>query len=181
MASLEAGQSVVLVEADPFQPGLRSLVSFEDAEPVLGLLDYLIGAAELDDVVQWTSIPQLMLVSAGSKRPVSITALLEGERGRSFVSDLSGVADLVILDCPPVGPRSDSVLIASRADAVLMVVDLHRSSERGVQETVRRLRVTGTRLLGVVVNRDPAAGAVDHDRAGYPKSSRFSSRVATRS
>jgi capsular exopolysaccharide synthesis family protein len=159
MATLEAGQSVLLVEADPFRPGLRSLVEFDEETPGSGLLEYLSGMADLDDIIERTPVPGLMFVAAGSRQPTSITGLLEGERGRSFVDDVSGLADVVILDCPPVGPRSDALLIASCADAVLMVVDLQRSDERDVLDTVRRLRRTGAQLLGIVLNRDTSASA----------------------
>lgn len=160
MATLEAGQSVLLVEADPFRPGLRSLVEPYGEPPAAGLLEYLSGVADLPDIVEETTVPHLMFVPAGSRQPASITGLLEGERGRSFVNDLSGLADVVILDCPPVGPRSDALLIASHAEAVLMVVDLQRSDEAAVLETVRRLRRTGAHLVGIVINRDSSTSAV---------------------
>jgi len=163
MATLEAGQSVLLVEADPFRPGLWALVESdapesdgEGAPP--GLLEYLSGTAKLDDIVQRTTVPNLKFVSAGFRQPTSITGLLEGERGRSLVPRLSALADVVILDCPPVGPRSDSLIIASYADGVLMVVDFQRTDEGHVLDAVRRLRRTGVEVLGIVLNRDTAAG-----------------------
>lgn len=173
MATLEAGQSVLLIEADPFRPGLRSLVELNGATPRPGLLEYLSGMADLDEIVAPTTVPGLMFVSAGSRQPTSMMGLLEGERGRSFVSNLAALADIVILDCPPVGPRSDALLIASYADAVLIVVDLERSSERDVVETVRRLRRTDAELLGIVLNRDTSATATydyreDRQKPGIP-------------
>lgn len=165
MAALEAGQSVLLVDTDPFRPGLRPLIEPFGGEPSdAGLLDYLAGVAGLDDIIERTTVPDLMFVAAGSHHATSFTRLLEGERGRAFVSELSGLADLVILDCPPVGPRSDAVLIASEAEAVLMVVDVQRSDENDVLDTLRRLRRAGTHLLGLVLNRDSSANAVyDYD------------------
>ena len=164
MATLEAGQSFLLVEADPFRPGLSSVVEAElagsqgvGAGP--GLLEYLAGRADLDDIVEPMAVPGLGFVHAGLSQPMSVTGLLEGERGRTLVRDLSRLADVVILDCPPVAPRSDAVLIASYADAVLMVVDLARSDERDVLNTVRRVRRTGAHLVGIVLNRDTSASA----------------------
>jgi polysaccharide biosynthesis transport protein len=167
MAALEAGQSVLLVDTDPFRPGLRSLIEpFGGEMSGAGLLEYLAGTAGLDDIIERTTVPDLMFVPAGSHQLTSFTRLLEGERGRAFVSDLSGLADLVILDCPPVGPRSDAVLIASEADAVLMVVDLQRSDENDVLDTLRRLRRAGAHLLGIVLNRDTSASAGYDYQAG---------------
>jgi capsular exopolysaccharide synthesis family protein len=159
MAMLEAGQSVLLVEADPFRPGLRSLVEPNGATPRPGLLEYLSGMADLDEIVAPTTVPNLMFIHAGFRQTTSMTGLLEGERGRSFASKLAALADVVVLDCPPVGPRSDALLIASYADAVLIIVDLERSDERVVVDTVRRLGRTGAQLLGIVLNRDTSASA----------------------
>lgn len=160
MATLEAGQSVLLVDGDPFRPGLRTLLEPYAETTGPGLLEYLSGTAGLDDIIERTTVPNLMFVPAGSRQPASITRLLEGERGRSFTTDLSGLADVVIVDCPPVGPRSDAILIASEADSVLMVVDLQRSDENDVLDTVRRLRRAGSRVLGIVLNREASASAV---------------------
>jgi capsular exopolysaccharide synthesis family protein len=155
MAMLEAGQSVLLIEADPFRPGLRALLGYDpDEAATAGLLEYLEGTASLNEIIVQTAQPGLTFVSSGAGRPLSITGLLEGERGRSFTDDMSGLADIVILDCPPVGPRSDAILIASAADAVILVADLGQSDERSILETVRRLRRAGANLLGFVLNRD---------------------------
>ena len=160
MATLEAGQSVLLVDGDPFRPGLHPLIEPYAEATGPGLLEYLSGTVGLNEVIERTTVPGLMFVPAGSRQPASITRLLEGERGRTFVSDLAGLADVVILDCPPVGPRSDAILIASEADAVLMVVDLQRSDETDVLDTVKRLRRAGGKILGIVLNRDTSASAV---------------------
>ena len=104
-------------------------------------------------------VPGLTFVPAGSLQRESITGLLERERGRSFVRKLADLADVVILDCPPVGARSDAILLASYADAVLLIVDLKQSTERDVAETVDRLRRTSAHLAGIVINRDESGAA----------------------
>ena len=105
-AAVEAGQSVLLVEADPYRPGLHSIVDvIEDAEADTGagLLDYLAGRAALDDIVKSTAVPNLAFIPAGSVRTESISGLLEQTDGRTFVDELADRADLVILDCPRSG------------------------------------------------------------------------------
>jgi capsular exopolysaccharide synthesis family protein len=160
MANLEAGESVLLVEADPYRPGLSRLVKpHGDAARGPGLLDYLSGTAPIHKIIQPTAMPSLSFVPAGTLKTGSITGLLERARGRSFVHDLAPYADVMILDCPPVAPRSDAVLIASVADAVLLVVDLKQSDENDTAETVGRLRSANVNLVGVVLNQDESVSA----------------------
>jgi len=159
MAMLEAGQSVVLVEADPFRPALRALVEFEARPDGPGLLEYLSGDVDLVDAIETTSMPGLLFLSAGAQAPVSVTGLLEGELGRSLVPSLSLLADIVVLDCPPVGPRSDAIVLASYTDAVILVVDGRRSDHTTVTDVIGRLRRARARLLGIVLNRDASSGA----------------------
>lgn len=163
-AALEAGQSVVLVEADPYRPSLRRVVEGPGAQDSglsdgAGLLDYLSGRATIDEIVKPTAVPELSFVPAGELAMESITGLLEQTQGRMFVDELAKLADLVILDCPPLGPRSDAVLLAAAADAVIMVVDIKHSEEQAVTDAVRRLRSARVQLIGVVLNRDTSAVA----------------------
>src|SRR3954452_6495574 len=173
MAALEAGQSVLLVEADIYRPGLRQLVDWPAGEgdgrgP--GMFDYLAGMAALDEIIQATATPGLRFVAAGTPIVDSITGLLEGKRGRAFVNDLAGMADVVVLDCPPVGPRSDAVLFAAEAEGVLFVVDLKRSSEEEITSAIRRLRGARANVLGAVVNRDDSETAAYEYTPGGPSS-----------
>jgi tyrosine-protein kinase Etk/Wzc len=165
MAFLEAGESVLLVEADPYRTGLRDLLDVSDAElggP--GLLDHLAGAAPLDDVVRDGPLPGIAFVPSGSPRAQSMSTLLRSPRGQRLVRDLEGHADVVLLDCPPAGARSDALRIAAMADVAVLVVDLEEGREIDIAGAVRRLRATGANLAGVVLNRDGSTAAADDAR-----------------
>jgi capsular exopolysaccharide synthesis family protein len=160
-AALEAGQTVILVEVDAYRPALRRIIEASNADNDLdgpGLLDYLSDEATLGEIIKPTAMPGLSFVSAGSLRTQSITGLLE-QHQVTFIHELAALADLVILDCPPVGARSDGILIAAIADAVLLVVDAKRSSDRDLRDAVRRLRSARAEIVGVVLNRDDSASA----------------------
>ena len=158
-AMLESGRKVLLVEADFFRPDLRSLLGMELDAWSPGLADYLSGTASLASIVHDTTTPGLRFICSGAQQSASVNGLLAGARGRTVVHALSRQADLVILDCPPAGLRSAAILIAAPVDAVLMVVDLERSKERDVLETVKRLRMTGAHVRGIVLNHDRSASS----------------------
>jgi capsular exopolysaccharide synthesis family protein len=164
-AALEAGQTVLLVEVDAYRPALRRVIDMPADRGGAGLLDYLGGVATMDEIIKPTARPGLSFVPAGRLSMDSFTGLLEQRHGRAFVRELAEFADLVILDCPPVGPRSDAVVIAAIVDAVLLVVDVRRSSDKELVDTVHRLRSATAELVGVVLNRDETK-ASEYDYRG---------------
>jgi succinoglycan biosynthesis transport protein ExoP len=158
MAAAEAGQSVLLIEGDVKRPGLhRAIGAFDPKEARPGLTDYLTGRWSAADVVHQTAHPGLSFVPVGIDPPTHMMPWLEGPRGRTLVDDLAGPADLVIVDCPPVGASAEAVVLAARAEAVLFVVDLKLSSKRAIESALSRLTAANSRLLGAVMNRDGTA------------------------
>jgi polysaccharide biosynthesis transport protein len=174
-AALEAGQTVILVEVDAYRPALRRVMEPGPDHDLdgAGLLDYLSDRATLDEIVKPTATPGLSFVPAGSLATGSITGLIEQQQG-AFIQEFAELADLVILDCPPVGPRSDAILIAAIADAVILVVDTKHSRENEVANAARLLRAARAEVVGVVLNRDDSPLA----EYSYQESSRNGMRKA---
>jgi capsular exopolysaccharide synthesis family protein len=179
LAALEAGQTVILVEADAYRPALRRLIAAApDDLDGPGLLDYLSERATLDEIVKPTATPGLSFVPAGSLETGSITGLIEQRQG-AFIQELAELADLVILDCPPVGPRSDAILIAAIADAVILVVDARHSRPEDVSDAARLLRSARAEVVGVVLNRDDSPSAeYDYHKAPQKGSRRKQKKLA---
>ena len=61
--------------------------------------------------------------------------------------------DCVIVDSPPVNSSGGAVLLASKVDAVVLVVEAERLRWEVIQRTVAILEDAGTTILGVVLNR----------------------------
>jgi Mrp family chromosome partitioning ATPase len=166
MAAIEAGQRVVLVEADTYRPSLHPLVDRYDpgrrVPTVPGLVDYLTGHVSLDAVIHPTGHPSLSFVPAGPRPVGSMVQLLEADAGRRFVYELAADADLVLFDCPPIGQRADGVILATRTDAVLLVVDLKVSTRRIIEDSLRRFPAGLALLIGAVVNRDSTIASTQY-------------------
>jgi capsular exopolysaccharide synthesis family protein len=168
LAAVEAGQRIVLVEADVKEPRLSGLIESSNGAggSSAGLADYLAGKVALEKVVRRTRHQGLSFVPAGAVPPAGLIRLLEGQRGRAFVDRLERLADLVLIDCSAVGDSADAVVVAARAQAALLVVDLKWSTEREIDTALRRLTAGETLLMGAVLNRDAAmASTVSLDGA----------------
>jgi capsular exopolysaccharide synthesis family protein len=157
LATAELGQSVILVEADFRRPRLQEELLPDRSEPLRpGLSNFIVEAAELDDVVYPTARPNIDLVPSGPLPP-SPSALLESRRARGLIGSLLDRADFVIVDCPPLAIGADASVISSWVDGVVVVVDLASSTDRMVLAGVRQLDAVQADTLGLVLNRDREA------------------------
>lgn len=168
LAMVEAGRRVVLVDANLPDPGLSTLFGLADSA---GLCDVLAGDAELDAALASGGVPGLQVLTAG--RADGSGSVLAGPLMVGLLERLEAMADIVIIDAPPVLPFAAAAELAAIADAVLLVARYGRTKVEEVQQALLTLGQVGTPVLGVVVNavpgRNPAAvvGAARAAGAAY--------------
>jgi polysaccharide biosynthesis transport protein len=169
MACAEVGQRVIVIEADFRRPALQHELIPDGDEPLRpGLSNYLVEAAELEEVVFPTGLPNVDIVPSGPLPP-SPSALLESRRGRTLVQELcNGEADVVLIDCPPLTIGADASVIAGWVDGVVVIVDLHSSTHDSVREALRQLDAVHATTLGLVLNRDRGAEPTSYDYYNAP-------------
>ncbi|GIF03989.1 chromosome partitioning protein [Actinoplanes siamensis] len=149
----EAGQRVLLVDAELRHPRLAAFLGREDSA---GLSTVLTGTATLDQVLQpWGA--GLWLLASG-RVPPNPSELLSSPRMTELVDEVRKRFDVVIFDCPPLLPVTDAAVVAARADATLLVVRAHRTTSAQVTQAVRALRAVNANLLGCVLNMVPRKG-----------------------
>lgn len=155
--SAQAGQTVLLVDADLRRPTLHRLFGLENTR---GLTDILNGdAKQWQSLVQATPIPGLSVITSGALAHDS-AALLETPELARWLEQAKQAADLVIVDTPAALGVADAMIIARRTDAILLVV-----AQVPQDEAIRardRLAATRVPIVGVVLNR------VDHAATSLP-------------
>jgi capsular exopolysaccharide synthesis family protein len=147
----QAGHWVLLVDADLRRPRMHEVFGLE-ASP--GLTDVLLGAPpELScREVAVEGAPTLRVCTAGSPPP-NPSEMLSAARTRAAFAELASRYDFVVVDSAPVLPVADAVSLASFADAVLVVVQVGRTSEAELGEAIERLERVSAPTIGVVLNR----------------------------
>jgi len=160
----EVVERVVVIEADFRRPGLqRELIPDLDEPLRPGLSNYLVEAAELEEVIHPTGQANVAIVPAGPLPP-SPSALLESHRGRTLLQELYSLdADMVLVDCPPLSIGADASVISGWVDGVVVIVDLNRSTYDSVREALRQLVAVQATTLGLVLNRDRGAEPTSYD------------------
>jgi capsular exopolysaccharide synthesis family protein len=75
----------------------------------------------------------------------------------------------VVLDCPPLSGAVESMTLAVKADAVILVVDGQRFDPERLQRNVARLDEAGAKVAGVVLNRVRRAQRYSYGSYGGPQ------------
>jgi Mrp family chromosome partitioning ATPase len=75
------------------------------------------------------------------------------------IEDARAMADVVLVDVPPLGTVNDPVTLANLVDGVVLVAHLGRTTRDASRRTLRLLANVDARMLGVVVtNAAPGEG-----------------------
>jgi len=109
----------VILEMDLRKPKLHMSLGMRNA---VGISNYLIGEATLDDVLQpIEGFPNYFLISSGPLPP-NPSELLNGPYLAKLFEELRARFEYVIVDSPPIGLVTDAQVIAPYADATLYMV-----------------------------------------------------------
>lgn len=138
---------VVLADVDFRKPRLHQALDVP-AEP--GLSNHLIEEAALEQLAFRNDEGTLAVFTAGSKPPNPADFVAT----REFVGAidaLAQVADLVILDAPPLLPVSDSLLMSRNVDGVVMVAAAGTTSKESLARAVQGIEQVGGNVIGVVL------------------------------
>jgi succinoglycan biosynthesis transport protein ExoP len=150
IAVAQADRHVVLVDCDLRRPCLHQLFQTTN---VAGLSNALIGELDVLDVIQASPIfPGVSIVPSGPHAP-NPAELLQSGRLAGILDTLRETYDLVILDSPPLLPVTDSAIVASHVDGVLLVAASQSSRRRDIAASIEKLRQARVAVVGTVMNR----------------------------
>lgn len=143
----QAERSVLLVDCDLRSPAIHKIFGLRNMQ---GVVDVLAGEHDLQEVWHEPS-PGLKVVTTGLIPP-NPAELLGSRRFTEFLSRVSRDFDYVLVDAPPVGAVADPVVLATKSDAVLLVVDARSTRKILLQQAVRSLEAVGANVVGTVMN-----------------------------
>ena len=117
----------------------------ENGAPLEGdlMTNPLLGITRLGD--------NLWLLRSGGRSKVP-TELLEKPLFGQLIGFLKKRFDLLIIDSPPIGAVSDSLLISAHTDEVVYVCRFNRAHRKHIKQFVRALRDGKNEFLGIVLN-----------------------------
>jgi capsular exopolysaccharide synthesis family protein len=144
----QSTKKIVLVDGD-FR--LSAVHRIFDLRNEVGLSDYLLGRAEVEEIMQPTIYPGLSIITGGrsTNEPVN---LLGSNRMKVLLQELQRQFDIVIFDSPSVLAVTDPCIIAPQVDGVLLVVKRAFIGKEKLEAAIEQLTNVKAKLLGLVIN-----------------------------
>ena len=149
-AALSLGMKTLVVDTDLRRPSLARVFEVDEAE-LEGLSNYLVRPKTLDEVV--VKAPGMPPLVSSGPIPPNPTALLRAPAFSRFDREARKTFDLVVYDTPPLSTGPDALLVAAKAEAVLLVVDAGRTRRAAVVRSIDQLSRASAKVSGLVVNR----------------------------
>ncbi len=157
-----AGRKTVLVDFDLRRPRVARVFGIRQQEP-----PSLVHALDAGDPAAFETLAvasgheNLDLITSRSSNHISPSGLMGSAIVAEFIKWAGEHYDRVVIDSPPFGLVSDSVVLGTLAGCVVVVCRPDRSRYRSLRHAVRHFTESGARVLGVVVND------VDFGRSAY--------------
>jgi non-specific protein-tyrosine kinase len=154
VALAQAGKRVILLGCDMRKPVLHRCFGISNKS---GLTNVLTGQSTLEAELRPTSEDNLRVLDCGPIPP-NPSELLSSSAMERVLKEAEQMADVVLIDTPPVLAVSDAIFLAEKADGTLLVVESGVVRRELAQEAKKRFEAVGKRLLGVVLNKVKVGG-----------------------
>jgi capsular exopolysaccharide synthesis family protein len=120
-----------------------------------GVTDYFLGRKKFEEVcLQRKDIPKLFWMPSGSAVPNPAELLMKVDF-QEFLKEGLSQFDRIVIDTAPLLPVSDTLLLASKVQTVVLVVHGCKTSRKVVERSVQLLNKANAPIGGIVLNLMP--------------------------
>ncbi|GIQ69779.1 capsular biosynthesis protein [Xylanibacillus composti] len=141
--------NVLLIDADLRQPSIHRIFHKHNRG---GLTNVILNQNELLEMVQETSIPHLSILTSGPVPP-NPAELLSSKRMTQILHQLEERFDIILIDTPPVLGFTDTPIVATKSDGVLIVLQAGKTKRGDIMKSKQLLGNVKANVLGVILNQ----------------------------
>ncbi|MBI5555453.1 MAG: CpsD/CapB family tyrosine-protein kinase [Elusimicrobia bacterium] len=145
--SYEKDRKVLLIDGDLRKSKTHLLLGMINTK---GLSELLNSKATVEEVIRYTPIPGLDIITSGAV-PSDPSELLESRKMKDLLSAMKLQYDFIIIDTPPIIPLTDAAALGINVDGVVMVVQTNRTKKEVVTQAENLLQQAGCNLLGFIL------------------------------
>lgn len=153
----QGARRVLLVDANFRKPAIHR---FFPPKSRRGLSNVLVGDADAADLITETDTANLHVLTSGPLPP-NPAELVGSQQMTDFIKQVAGLYDHVILDSPPVLLASDTCVLSTRTDGVILVCRAKVNSRGIGSRASELLSRVNARVFGAILN------AAQVRRGGY--------------
>lgn len=165
MSLAQDGQKVLLISADlrrgrigelfglRSEPGLSEVITgdMDWRRACRTIEDLMVGELDTAKLLDTPGIDNLSILTDG-KKPPNPAEFLHSSRMKNLLKEAREEFDYVILDCPPVLPVSDALVLAPDMDGVVFVYQSGQTARGALKRAKTLIAASGAKILGVVLN-----------------------------
>ena len=164
-----AGERAIIVDGDLRRPRLHKKLKLPEKP---GLVEFLADQASLDEIIHKDEATGAHVLPAGQLTPNS-SNLLNSERMKLLLAELSERYDLVVLDSPPVLAVADARILSRLADKTIFIVRWAETRREVAMMGLKQIAEAGADIAGFVLSR---VNVKKHARYGYGDSGYYYGR-----
>ena len=148
IAFSQAGQRVLIIDCDLRRSRLHRVFKHRNT---IGVTSVLQDPSRIDEACLTTEVPNLSLLAAGPHVP-NPAEVLQSESFAKLLEALSKKFDRIVVDSPPVLVVTDAAVLASMADATVLVTRARKTKRETARKVLRKLTDLGAVVAGAVLN-----------------------------
>lgn len=150
VALAQTGKKVLLCDCDLRRPKVQRYLRIKHAAQQ-GVSTVLNGSAELSSAIGYVEELGIYVMLSGPTPP-NPSELLASEKSKFMFEELKTRFDFIICDTPPVFIVADAAALSQYVDGAILIVRQNYVSRNQILETVNRLNVVDTNIIGTVLN-----------------------------
>jgi receptor protein-tyrosine kinase len=160
IALAQAGERVALIDADLRKPTMHKLFRLPQR---VGTTTVLLDQADVQDAIQHIG-PNLPCILTAGQLPPNPSELLGSRRMDELIVDLRAAYDVVLIDCAPVLPVTDPMVVSRFADGILLIARAGITTKDQASAAKAVCTKAGAAVFGAVLN---ASAVIEGDQSSY--------------
>ena len=149
------GRATLLIDCDLRRPMLHRHFNLQNDA---GLIAWAQAGADVtgnlltNEKLGLTKVAENFWLLRSGGRSKSPTEFLEKPLFSELLEQLKKRFELIVIDSPPIGAVTDSLLLAERTDEIIYVCRFNRAARKHIRQFVRTLSEGKNEFLGIVLN-----------------------------
>lgn len=145
----ETSKRVIIVDCNLRNPKVHKLL---DISNIQGVTDAIVKMDRLNTFIHKTTHPGLDVMTSG-RMPTNPSEILSSDEMKLLIKQLSNDYDYVLIDSAPVVPVTDTVIMSTYIDQVIIVCESGKLEIEIAQKAIERLEKAGANIRGAILNK----------------------------